>query len=343
MDIGDSLRGFWISLIAASLAAYPIYRLLLKMRSRQTVSPYAPQTHQAKEGTPTMGGLIVVSGVLAALIVQYFSPTSQRIESTGLDPKVELRMVLASLALTIGFAAIGFIDDFIMPKVRGIRGLEWKSKLVMQVFVATAAIGVASSSLDGVHLFLGVFTVLFMSNAYNFADGLDGLAGSLGIILTLGFIALCGVYGHPLWTATILAGTVAGGLIPFLIFNAPPARVFMGDVGSLPLGALFGFMYWELIQGWESPSQGVADWRIILPLIVLNLVLIAELLPVPIQIAWVKLFKKRLFPYTPIHHAFEKAGWPESRVVWTFGVFQAVLAAASASFAWFVWPARGHH
>ena len=303
---------FWTALAVAAILAKPVLSTLLSLNSRQTVSAHAPEGHQKKQGTPTMGGIVVVAGALAAMLV------------TGYRD-------FTAVALLVGFALIGFIDDFVVPRrFVGKRGLGWKQKILMQFAVAVGAALLSRSSLIGVGLI--VFLVLFFSNAYNFADGLDGLAGTLLLGLAGGLLVL-GYLGDMrlVWTIPLVA--LLGGIVPFLFLNAPPAKVFMGDVGSLPIGAVLGYVVAEFALGTRGASVGV------LPLLAISLVMAAELIPVPLQILSVKLRKKRLFPYTPIHHAFEKAGWPETRVVFHFALVQLLLAALAIGLAVGV-PAR---
>lgn len=286
---------FWIALALAALAARPVWLALLKTKSRQTVSIHAPEGHQAKQGTPTMGGLIVLAGLIPTLA---FAP--------GIERRAEL------LVLAIGFALIGFVDDFVVPRmIKGKRGLGWRQKILMQLAVA----GVAAFLHGGGPLALStyVFVVLFFSNAYNFSDGLDGLAGGILLMMTLAVVALGGA-------SVGLGLALAGATIPFLMVNAPPAKVFMGDVGSLPIGALVG-----------AAAVTMAGERGVLPVALWSGVMIVELVPVPLQILAVKTIKRRIFPYTPVHHAFERAGWPETRVTAMFVLAQLVLSAAAIS------------
>lgn len=303
------VTAFWLALGVSGLAAWPVYRMLLALRSRQTVSEFAPETHQAKQGTPTMGGLIVLVGFLAAWLL--------------ISPSLPL------VVLVVGFGLVGFLDDFVVPRLKaGARGLGWKPKLLLQVIVALGALWLDPRSSGALWLAIGCFVIVFASNAYNFSDGLDGLAGTLGIMLCLGLAMVAAMTGVS--SVAVAAVALIAGLVPFLALNAPPASVFMGDVGSLPIGAAIGFMGLELAQ---APSM-------IPPLAVLSGILLVELIPVPLQIFWVKVFKKRLFSYTPIHHAFEKQGWPESRVVWSFGLAQFLLTAGAVSLAWLSGGAR---
>lgn len=310
-----------VATLVAAFTAYPIYLLLVRLKARQTVSEFAPGTHQAKQGTPTMGGLIPLTGILAALL------------AAGAPA--------APLVLLLGFGAVGFADDYVVPRlVQGKRGLGWKQKLAMQLLIAAGAVGAAGLWREDTLAWavVGLFLILFFSNAYNFSDGLDGLAGSLGLILAGSFVVI-GI--HYVGSEIIVpAAAICGGLFPFLFLNAPPAKIFMGDVGSLPIGALFGWLVTLSISYRHAVPEGDAwktDWTgievLALPVLILSLIMFVELVPVPLQILSVKLRKKKLFPYTPIHHAFELVGWKETRVVWTFALLQLLLAIVALSLA----------
>lgn len=161
---------------------------------------------------------------------------------------------------------------------------------------------------------IAVFLIVFFSNAYNFADGMDGLAGSILMIVAAGLGCLALVNNRS--EAALLCALLFGATIPFLYFNAPPAKVFMGDVGALPIGAVLGMLFYQI---------GTANTSSLLGSSIISILLIIELVLVPIQVASVKIRKKKIFPFTPIHHAFEKSGWPETRVVSSFALFQLVL------------------
>lgn len=331
--IDAGLPMFWISLIACAICSYPIYKLLLLTKSRQTIDPYAPETHQKKQGTPTMGGLFFLVALIAFVIVR------PREASTAVALPFESQRA-SIMWLFFGFAAIGFVDDFVVPKLFKKRGLGWMPKLVMQIGLATIASYTYNASIltkpSYLGIGLGVFLILFWSNAFNFADGLDGLAGSLILGLAVGFVALASnrpdLLAFNQYTFALVAATIV-----FLFYNAPPAKVFMGDVGSLPVGAVFGFASWVILTPdptFFRPGSNEYPFHLLLPMALLSFVMIAELVPVPMQVAYFKLTKgKRIFPSTPIHHAFEKKGWPESRVVWTFALFQLLLSIAAISIA----------
>jgi phospho-N-acetylmuramoyl-pentapeptide-transferase len=301
---------FWTAFAVAAILAKPILATLLRLNSRQTVSAYAPEGHQKKQGTPTMGGLIVIAGTLAAMLT--VGPR---------DP--------AAVFLLVGFALIGFVDDFVVPRrFVGKRGLGWKQKIAMQVVLAVAAALLARMGAGAAGAV--VFLVLFFSNAYNFSDGIDGLAGTLLLGLGGGLLALGGMGKMPTaWLLPLVA--LLGGIVPFLFVNAPPARVFMGDVGSLPIGAVLGYVVARFALGFNGPEGH--SWIAPGPLLVISLIMAVELVPQPLQILSVKVRKKRIFPYTPIHGAFEKAGWPETRVMFHFALAQLLLSALAIGIA----------
>ncbi len=300
---------FWIALCTSSVIAYPIYLLLLRVKSRQIVSEFLPD-HQKKQGTPTMGGLIIILGVIVAI----FS---------------DLWMVL----LIVLFGLIGFIDDFVIPRLYASkRGLGWMQKLVIQFLVALPVV-YWSMNPSMLWLVVGSFLIVCFGNAFNFADGLDGLSGGILLFLAPGLIALS--YALGITSGVNLGLGFVGAILPFLIMNAPPAKIFMGDVGSLPIGGAIGFALARITQ--TAFVNDVQPWLIVLATTGLTFLLLCELIPVPLQIASVKLRKKRLFPRTPIHHAFEHKGWVETRIVWLFMIVQAVCSMGCITISAAIW------
>ncbi|MCB0825665.1 MAG: hypothetical protein KDC26_05710 [Armatimonadetes bacterium] len=301
------------SLVAAGIAAPIIYRTLLKIQSRQTVSEHV-QEHAHKQGTPTMGGLIVLVGLLGGMLCTW------RAE------------YLPYLLLLIGFGIVGFADDFIVPKLMaGKRGLGWMPKLGLEIGAVLGAFWLSGGT-DWVACAAIAFIVLFFSNAYNFSDGLDTLSGGIAIWLCIGFFAIAGLIAAPSLPVQILSVMLSVAFLPFLFYNAPPAKVFMGDVGALPIGAVFGWMIVDLTGGMQWSQVTV----LFAPITILSIVMLFEIIPGPLQIASVKLRKKRLFNFkTPIHHAFQEKGWPETRVVWMFHIVQAVCSLVAIG--WVAW------
>lgn len=306
--------GFLASAVSAAILAPFILKGLIRAKSQQTIHKNIEE-HAHKQGTPTMGGLIALSGVLAA---------------GGL---IGFKNLMAPLLLMGVFALLGYLDDFLIPKLRpGKRGFDWMPKLACQIGAVVAALAIAGR-LDPLSLGLGLFLILFFTNAFNFSDGLDSLAGGLGIVISGGLILFLAMEGNGT-ELSFLLGAAAGGLAPFMFLNAPPAKVFMGDVGALSLGALFGWTTMILLM--PSSSEPI-NLQLILPMAVFCLVMLAEIVPVPLQVASAKLRKgKRLFPFkTPIHHGFQGLGWSEGRIAWMFHLVQLACAiGAAVLYAW---------
>jgi phospho-N-acetylmuramoyl-pentapeptide-transferase len=305
-----------VALAAGSVAAPLVFSWLKKIKSQQTIQKELVE-HKAKQGTPTMGGLLI----LLALVVG---------AGSAWHP-----LFLAASLLLLGFGLVGFLDDYVIPKMKpGSRGLDWKPKLALEILAGLGALALSSPP-DLVQWGVGLFLILFFSNAYNFADGLDGLAGGLGGLICLGLGGLILLSGSAS-ALTLLPLVAAAGMayLPFLVLNSPPAKVFMGDVGALPLGALFGWVVFTL--GVESPGL-----HSLLSLLLLSVMMAAELIPPPLQVLSVKLRQgKRLFPFkTPIHHGLQSAGWPETRVTGLFLIIQAGLVFGS----WALWLLLSPH
>lgn len=320
----DPTSIFAVALVLAGIGAWPIYRALVALKARQTVSQHVAE-HAHKQGTPTMGGLIALFGLLPALAVLA--------SGTG-------RTGWGFVALVIGYTVIGFVDDFVVPRLmKGKRGLGWTQKLLMQIgFAAIGALLLQPSNTPA--LLFNIFCILFFSNAYNFTDGLDWLASTVLVALALGGWAIATVV-HATPLGPIYAALI-GSILPFMVLNRPPARIFMGDVGAIPIGGLLGMLIAITAVPSVAPSfthaTTVAPWGVLLGLVLLSFVMCAELIPVPLQIASVKIRKKRIFPMTPIHHAFQKAGWRETRVVALFFGVQVLCAVLGWAVATVTYP-----
>ncbi|MBS1707606.1 MAG: hypothetical protein JSS65_02665 [Armatimonadetes bacterium] len=294
MTLAD-LTPFFVALVVAAVASPLVMRALVAAKSRQTISQHV-QEHAHKQGTPTMGGIIILVGWIAGSLVG---------QSSNLLP---------GLVTILLFAAIGFADDYLLPKLKpGSRGFGWIPKLGLQVVAALPATAALAWRTPMSSVVMVVW-VLFYANAFNFSDGLDNLSGGIAMWTVVGILAMSSGHFDPLLTALF------GATLPFMVWNAPPAKVFMGDVGSLPIGAYFGM---------ATCSMVAADPRIYAPkVLVLSGLMFAMVVPVVVQIAGVKLFKRRLVPFkTPVHHGFQAAGWDEPRIVRMFHVAQIVLVA----------------
>jgi phospho-N-acetylmuramoyl-pentapeptide-transferase len=310
-----------------------LIRRLTANQIGQHIRPDGPERHLAKAGTPTMGGtLILFSLVFATLLLA---------DLTNI-------YLWLTLAVTLGFAAIGFVDDYRKVSRGNSRGLPARQKLGLQFGVALA-VGLLLYLLPGFnttlhfpfvkdfHLDLGIVYVPFAalvvvgaSNAVNLTDGLDGLA--IGPVMTTAFtyIVFSYVTGNVklaeylqipyvagVGEIAIFCGALVCAGLGFLWFNAYPAMMFMGDVGALPLGAALGFV--ALVTKQE------------IVLLIAGGVFVAEALSVILQVASFKLRRKRIFRMAPIHHHFELQGWPEPQIIVRFWIISIVCALAALS------------
>ncbi|TYR32375.1 phospho-N-acetylmuramoyl-pentapeptide-transferase [Mesorhizobium microcysteis] len=307
-----------------------INSLRIRQGRGQPIRADGPQTHFKKAGTPTMGGLMMLSGIIGSVLLwgNLASP-----------------LVWVVMMVTLGFGAIGFYDDYLKVTKQSHLGFSGKARLAAEFVIAGIAAYVImrsgaapfSSSLtfpfvkDFV-LNLGIFFVPFAAfvmvgagNAVNITDGLDGLAivpvmvaaASFGVIAYLAGNAVFADYLQIHFTPgtgelSVVLGAVIGAGLGFLWFNAPPAAIFMGDTGSLALGGLIGAV------------AVAAKHEIVLAII--GGLFVVEIMSVIIQVAWFKLTGRRVFLMAPIHHHFEKLGWTESQVVIRFWIIAVILA-----------------
>lgn len=294
---------------------------LRKLKIGQKISIFVGEAHRKKEGTPTMGGLIFIIPTilvtLALLITDKVSYTSN------------LGIVLL---VFIGYACIGFLDDFLSIRKGDNEGLTVYQKLFMQVLIAIGFFyiymrsgGQTSWVVGTLHIdielgWLYGLAILFVlvgaSNAVNLTDGLDGLAGGLSAIALIAYSLISLTVGFE--EIGIFSLILVGSIFGFLIYNTYPAKIFMGDTGSLALGAAMGAI--AILTHRE------------LTLLVVAGIFIIETLSVIIQTVWVQVFKRKLFLMTPIHHHFEKLGWYEQDIVKLFWVLGLVLAMAGIIF-----------
>ncbi len=299
------------ALICSGLASYPIVLVLRFFKADQSIRQEGPASHQAKAGTPTMGGLGFVLTLVALCLI-------------FLDFEFDLRY-LALILLTLGFALIGLADDLLKVMRKKNLGLTFWQKIFLQA--GLAGVFVLFLIRSGTQLSLGpfladlgltnpilyflfsIFVVIGAANATNLTDGLNGLlAGTAGLAF-LAFGVLAHQTGQP--DAVIFAFLASGAILAFLSYNFPNAKVFMGDVGSLAIGAALAGL--ALIMHQE------------LRLIIIGGIFVVEALSVILQVASYKLFKKRIFKMTPIHHHFELLGIPERYVVIGFWVVAMAL------------------
>ena len=318
-----------------------ISSLRIRQGKGQPIRADGPQTHFKKAGTPTMGGLMILAGIVGGAL---------------LWADLSNVYVVATLLVTLGFGAIGFYDDYLKVTKQTDKGFSGKARLGLEFVIAGIATyfmmraslsaGAAGSPFGSSIAFpfakdllinLGIFFVLFggfvivaAGNAVNLTDGLDGLATVPVMISAASFGVIAYLAGNAVFSnylqihfvpgtgeLAVVLGAVIGAGLGFLWFNAPPAAIFMGDTGSLALGGLIG-------------TVAVATKHEIVMAIIGGL-FVMETLSVIIQVASFKLTGKRVFLMAPIHHHFEKKGWTESQVVIRFWIIAVVLALVGLS------------
>ena len=308
------LLAFGISLVATLVVMPLLIPFLHKIKFGQSIRKEGPQSHMAKTGTPTMGGLVFVSvPILVMLVLDYKAFFSGE-------------MLICVLAY-LGYALIGFIDDFLIVVKKNNDGLKPSVKFLMQSVLAVVfylfyrSIAETTLILPVVHisLELGIlyFVLIFFmftceSNAVNLTDGLDGLCAGTSIIAIAPFVIFALLQGNKDLAMLLLA--VCGSLLGYLRFNVHPAKICMGDTGSLAIGGLLAASAMILKQE--------------LLLVVIGGVFVMELLSVVIQVTSYKATKKRVFRMAPLHHHFELGGMKETQVVlmfWSIGVVLAAL------------------
>jgi len=312
------LIGFILSIVTGVI----LIPILRKLKASQSLSIYLERTHGGKVGTPTIGGLIfIIPTLLLTILLLVFG-------------KMQLSYNLVIVIFTfISYALIGFIDDFLIIKKRNNKGLSVNQKFFLQLVVAVIFFYLFMKggnepllwiqTLDikyNVGFIYGIIILIILvssSNAVNITDGLDGLAGGLSVIA---FIAISIITWNADWLEgyrdiALFGFILIGCLLGFLMFNASPAKVFMGDTGSLCLGATLGCF--SIITRHE------------LLLIIIGIVFVVETVTCILQIGYYKFTHKRLFPMTPIHHTFEKMGYNERNIVkifWIVGVIGAIMS-----------------
>tara|TARA_B100002051_G_scaffold274383_1_gene315382 strand:- start:324 stop:1409 length:1086 start_codon:yes stop_codon:yes gene_type:complete len=324
--IGGTITALLISIFLGPI----IINFLKSMQFKQFVRDDGPKSHYKKTGTPTMGGLIILSSLII---------------STLLWADLGNRYIWVVLFVTIGFSIIGFFDDYLKIKFKNSKGLSSIQKILFQSFIAFLAVTYLYYSAEIIpeisfivpffkdailpmspflFIFIGMFVLVGSSNAVNLTDGLDGLAilpsvligGALGLIAYAMGNQLLSDYLYlphlPLSGELIVfCGALIGSGIGFLWYNTYPAQIFMGDIGSLALGAILGIL--AIILRHELVFAIMAG------------VFVVETLSVAIQVISYKTRGKRVFLMAPIHHHYELKGWPEPKIIVRFWIITLVL------------------
>ncbi len=299
---------------------------LHKIKFGQTIKEIGPSWHKKKQGTPNMGGFMFILGTVIGILAGCAVLLGTGNTDSYAFGTVNMVKLFAGLGLALACGFIGFLDDYIKDVKKQNMGLHAKQKLAMQLLASAAYL--ASVYLSGdtsttiIFPFIGqldiglfyyplmVLVILFVSNAVNLTDGIDGLAGSVTFIVSLAILVISGVLR--LSGMGLYASALAGALLGFLIYNFYPAKVFMGDTGSMFLGGsvlAFGF-------GINLPVLIAA----------FGIIYVVEALSVVLQVISFKTTGKRIFKMSPIHHHFEMCGWSEKKIV---GIFSLVTLLGS--------------
>lgn len=301
------------ALFIAMVTAPLVIPVLRRLKFGQSIRQEGPQRHYAKSGTPTMGGVILLTALTVATLI-----------FAGSSPEI-----LLCLFITLGHGVIGFLDDFIKVALKRSLGLRAREKLLGQIIMAVAlayyvsnilGLGtdlwipfVGTFSLGPLYYVLIFFVLVGATNAVNLTDGLDGLAAGTMTIAALAYMVIALLVQKE--SLAIFSAALAGACVGFLKYNAYPAKVFMGDTGSLALGGALATV--AVLTKTE------------LLLILVGGVFVAEALSVIIQVISFKSTGKRVFKMSPVHHHFELSGWVETKVVkvfWFVGMVLAVVA-----------------
>ena len=323
-----AVLGMLTALLLALFLGPWLIRVLQRQRLGQSIRGDGPQSHLAKAGTPTMGGLLILFSLVAAVV------------AWG-DPATPTLWIV--LAVTLGFGAVGFTDDYLKISKRNSKGLSARAKFTSLVLIALGGC-VALWSLPGFdtrlavpffkdlrpdlgpfYIPFAVFVVVGAGNAVNLTDGLDGLAIGPVITASLTYLIFAYVSGHARIAGylqipnvigagelAVFCAAMAGAALGFLWYNAYPAQVFMGDVGSLALGGALGMV------------AVVTKFEVVLA--VVGGVFVLETLSVILQVASFKTRGKRIFRMAPIHHHFELKGWAEPKIIVRFWIVSIILA-----------------
>lgn len=314
MDIVLYCLAIVIAAVITGLLGYFMVPFLHKIKFGQTIREVGPSWHKNKQGTPTMGGImfIIGSSVAAVICIAFLWLNG------GAETQLMLVKVVAGALMAVGFGIVGFLDDYISIKKHRNLGLTEIQKLILQFIIVGAyllSVALAGGTTETVIPFVGsvdlgffyyILAAVFivgMVNAVNFTDGIDGLNTSVTLVVALVFSVIAMLLNRV--GLSLYAAAIVGAMIGFLFWNANPAKVFMGDTGSLFLGGAVC----ALAFGVDMPIL----------LILIGIIYIVEILSVVLQVTYFKISHgKRIFKMAPIHHHFEMCGWNENKICFVF-------------------------
>ena len=308
-----------ITFVIAVILALIIIPILKKLKVGQIEREEGPQSHLSKQGTPTMGGVIMLLAIIISTIIAFIYYSSK-------DTNV-IKNMIPLLIMTVGIGIIGFIDDFKKLILKNTKGLKPSYKMLGLLIISVIFVMyiIKFAGIDGeilipftknivtlpiwIYIPFAIFVILGTTNAVNLTDGIDGLGGSISVII----IATLTVFGIIFESTEIVifGSIVCGAILGFLIFNIHPAKVFMGDTGSLMLGGIISAMAIYL--------------KVPILLILIAIVPVLETLSVILQVAYYKKTGNRIFKMAPLHHHFELSGWSENKVVSIFSIITTIV------------------
>lgn len=316
-----------VAFCVTAASGYIVIPYLRKLKFGQTILDIGPNWHKEKQGTPTMGGVMMIGGVLLSLAIAYgYAVISGNRLAFELGDSYRLTNFIAGIAMALLMCGIGFMDDYIKVVKKRNLGLTAKQKTLLQLLVAAGYLltlflgGMRTTNIPfvgdidlthGFGLLFWPIALMFIygfTNAVNLTDGIDGLASSVTLVVSCAFMLASGFLN--VMSVNVTAAALAGACVGFICWNAKPAKVFMGDTGSMFLGGMV-----------VAISFGIG--RPVL-LIFAGCTYFLEAISDIIQVAYYKKTKKRFFKMAPLHHHFEMCGWSEQKIVFIFSLITAV-------------------
>ncbi len=308
-----------VAFLITMLSGFFLIPALRRLKFGQTILEEGPSWHKEKQGTPTMGGVMFILGIIVAVTVGLYilrEAMPEELMQTLSDQSLSLGITIFS---SLAYGLVGFVDDYVKVVKKRNLGLKARYKIVAQVIITAVFLGL--QSLVG-HIstwvdipFIGIYDIgyfyyplmflgiIFLVNAVNLTDGIDGLCSSITFIVAIGFMVISLSYSF--FANALFSSALAGGCVGFLFWNFYPAKVFMGDTGSMFLGGAVVGMAWAI----NRPEI----------LVLMGALYIVEAMSVVIQVSYFKITKgKRIFKMSPIHHHFEMSGWSEVKIVTVF-------------------------
>lgn len=329
-----------ISCVLAALIGVVLIPYLKKIHFGQTILDIGPKWHKDKQGTPIMGGFMFIISSIVSVVIGYLLYRGRyMVDVTSAETTKNALRLLSCILFSVLFGGIGFMDDYIKAVKKRNLGLSPKQKMLFQFILSAAflaalyALGDTSTEIDFIffRLDFGIFYypvmiafIIYVSNAVNLTDGVDGLCGSVTVVSMLVMSIICNILKN--YEISMYAVAIAGGCLGFLVWNLHPAKCFMGDTGSMYLGGAF------IAIGLTTHMH--------LMIVIAGLVYILEALSVVIQVSYFKItarqhYKKtgekgkgkRIFKMSPIHHHFELSGFSEYKIVITFSIAGIIVGA----------------